>query len=511
MVQNKLFELSFQGPEPEQNTAQVNLVAEFSCGEKCISVKGFYDGGGTYKVRFLPEEAGEYSWRVSGVVTAEGSALCEKDPAYHGKVTADGLHFRFADGERFLPFGTTVYALAHQPDELVEKTLTTLGGAPFNKVRMCVFPKHFGYNENEPPVYPFEKKENSGWDVRRPCMDFWQRFDRILDRLEEMGVQIDLILFHPYDNWGFATLTQEENLIYLDTVIRRLAARPGIWWSMANEYDVCGAKSLEDWFAIEEYIAANDPFHHLLSNHNCYQPWDAARPNITHVSMQTKTLNRVGEWQEKYGKPVVVDECCYEGNLPVPWGNISGFEMVSRFWKAFVTGGYCTHGETFLDDQDILWWAKGGELHGESPARIAFLREIAENLPGPVENLPDHLATAADPKNREMVLAKIPYLPEDLRGMFKALFSADPKELEYVLDGDRSFQGHVGDEAFLTYFDRHCCAKTEVELPDTGSYIIEVIDTWEMTRTTAASGVHGRVEITLPGKEGMAVLARRVA
>jgi hypothetical protein len=27
----------------------------------------------------------------------------------------------------------------------------------------------------------------------------------------------------------------------------------------------------------------------------------------------------------------------------------------------------------------VLWWAKGGVLKGESPARIAFLREVLED------------------------------------------------------------------------------------------------------------------------------------
>ena len=63
---------------------------------------------------------------------------------------------------------------------------------------------------------------------------------------------------------------------------------------------------------------------------------------------------------EKYNKPICVDECCYEGNLPESWGNLSAEEMTARFWMAIASGAYCTHGETFLDDNDIVWWAKGG-------------------------------------------------------------------------------------------------------------------------------------------------------
>ena len=60
--------------------------------------------------------------------------------------------------------------------------------------------------------------------------------------------------------------------------------------------------------------------------------------------------------------------------------------MTNRFWRVVTMGGYCTHGETFLDPgQDVLWWSRGGRLKGESPARIGFLKGIVEELPGPIE------------------------------------------------------------------------------------------------------------------------------
>ena len=49
-----------------------------------------------------------------------------------------------------------------------------------------------------------------------------------------------------------------------------------------------------------------------------------------------------------------------------------------------------------------------------------------------------------------------------------------------------------------------------MNLPESGSYTVEVIDTREMTRTVVQSGASGRVTVDLPGKEGMALLAVRV-
>jgi hypothetical protein len=55
--------------------------------------------------------------------------------------------------------------------------------------------------------------------------------------------------------------------------------------------------------------------------------------------------------------------------------------MVARFWHGTIDGTYVGHGETYMHPKDLLWWAKGGVLHGKSPARIRFLKKIIESSP----------------------------------------------------------------------------------------------------------------------------------
>ena len=78
-----------------------------------------------------------------------------------------------------------------------------------NKIRMCVFPKHYDYNHNEPPYYAFEKTEGK-WDVHKPCMAFWDRLESHIRKLDEMGIQCDLILFHLMTTGDFPNLSREE-------------------------------------------------------------------------------------------------------------------------------------------------------------------------------------------------------------------------------------------------------------------------------------------------------------
>ena len=513
LKQYETFELRFPGEERTDRWADIDLTAAFTCEKKTKTVKGFYDGDGMYTIRFLPDQPGEYTWKVTGAVNAEGTEICLPADKSHGIVNAVDTHFEYADGNLFIPFGTTVYALASQDDALVEQTLETLKASPFNKVRMCVFPKHYDYNHNEPPFYAFEKKADGSWDTSRPCIAFWRRFESILNRIAETGVQIDLILFHPYDRWGFASLPQKGNLEYLDYLLRRLSAMPNLWWSLANEYDLnMPPKTLADWEEIEEFVAENDPCHHLLSSHNCFCHWDFSRKSVTHCSIQTKAFTEIPRWIETYHKPVVIDECAYEGNLPHPWGSISGKEMVYRFWRCYASGAYCTHGETFLSDDEILWWARGGKLKGESPKRIAFLRKIMESLPGPLT--PWLTEWSRLPLlNQEEIRAKI-----DSKAVTNAFGMMAMNSLIRMCEADRlthmqadhNWTSHFEDDVFIKFFDLQTAAEFPFDLPVDKLYRVELIDVWEMTRTIVMENISGRTTVRLPGKEGMAVLITRL-
>lgn len=510
----EMTEIAVRGAEPSCAPVDVKLEGTFTIGGKKKTVPGFYAGDGLYKVRFYPEEEGVCDYEITGAVQEKGSFVV--GPALtHGMVKAVGTHFEYEDGTLFYPFGTTIYALAHQTDELMEETLDTIRRSPFNKVRMCVFPKHYLYNKNEPKYYAFEKKEDGSWDVTHPDFRFFDAFEDKIRRLGDMGVQVDLILFHPYDRWGFSSLSMEENRIYLTYLMKRFAAFPNIWWSLANEYDFTAAKTMEDWETIEGLVHDLDPYHHLESCHNGFHYWDATRPAITHSSLQVKSLPVVSYQRKATGKPVMVDECCYEGNLNQGWGSITGQEMTARFWMAVAQGGYCTHGETFLDpdtkdeDSAVVFWAKGGKLKGESPKRIQWLKEIVQSLPGPIDPQTGRFGNLVDISREEMtkLLEKI---PKEHRHFLEASMASTEYERGILRAGEFNYAGQVGEKAYLWYLYRQTSARYEIELPEDHEYKIEVLDTWEMTRSTFLERANGHVMVRLPGKEFMAILATAV-
>jgi len=467
-----IFELSLKGPEADNPFLNVSVSARFRHKHWAVEVEGFYDGEGLYRIRFMPDTEGTWSYATHsncGVLDGiTGEFMCTRPSAgNHGPVRVHNTyHFAYADGTPYVPIGTTCYAWIHQGDDLEESTLATLRTSPFNKLRMCVFPKHYTYNRNEPIYHPFEQAEGGGWDFTRFNPEFFRHLEERIQDLLDMGIEADVILFHPYDRWGYASMDAETDERYLRYTIARLAAFRNVWWSMANEYDLMEEKSMTDWDRLFRIVQECDPYQHLRSIHNCRTFYDHSKPWVTHLSVQSSELEKVNRWREEHRKPVVMDECRYEGNIQQRWGNITPQEMVRRFWEGTVRGGYVGHGETYLHPKDILWWSKGGVLHGQSPSRIAFLRRVLEESPSGGLDPVDSLCVAGFPG------------------------------------------AGWGEGFYLCYFGVHQPAEMTFNLPTGKRYKAYVIDTWDMTITPQEGIFHGRARITLPGKPYIAVAFR---
>ncbi|MFO1477222.1 MAG: DUF5060 domain-containing protein [Verrucomicrobiota bacterium] len=388
-------EIVLHGPAGGNPYLDAAWSATFTQGDKRITVPGFWDGGDIYRVRFSPPAAGDWHYETRSArpeLNGKSGTVKVVAPAgnNHGPVVVfDTFYFRYADGTPYHEFGTTCYAWVHQPAALQEQTLKTLAASPFNKIRFCVFPKSYVYNTNEPERFAFEKGAGGAFDFNRPDPVFWRHFEqRILD-LQRLGIQADLILWHPYDRWGFADMSPEQDDRYLRYCIARLAAYRNVWWSLANEYDFMtevpaghrGNKHFEDWDRFFSILQKEDPYQRLRGIHNGRRWYDHTKSWVTHASLQTSEMEAGVRFREQYRKPVVYDECKYEGDIPQGWGRLTAREMTQRFWLGTMNGCYVGHGETYKQPDDVLWWSKGGVLHGQSPQRIQWLKDFMAQAP----------------------------------------------------------------------------------------------------------------------------------
>lgn len=402
-----MFELELtSGRSFERPFQEVNLTAVFRKDSIVKKVDGFYDGGSTWRIRFMPEETGTYSFVLQSnneeFNKLTGTFECtEPSAGNHGPVKVKNtFHFAYADGTPFFVMGTTAYAWTYRPEEIRKQTLESFTKYNFNKIRMLVFPKYYVGNHSdvdisyEPPVYPFAGEPKS-FDFQTLVPEYFRNFeDRVMD-LMKLGIEADVILFHPYDKWGidWGSMKQEDDLLYLKYITARLSAYRNVWWSLGNEYDVSNnaegkfhvSMERKDWDLIGAYIKSKDPYGHLISCHNI--PFGIIYPDrewLTHVSYQhPDTYTLLLELRQKYQKPVINDEYQYEGNIKDEWGNSDAETTVFRHWLSAMAGGYGTHGEVFKKDGNNrdLFWSYGGTLIGESVPRLKFMKEILEGCP----------------------------------------------------------------------------------------------------------------------------------
>jgi len=488
-------EITLSGPAGGNPFMEVDLSATFRNGARTVKVPGFYDGDGKYIIRFMPEQTGEWTYETTSnrpeLNGRKGSITAVQPSANnHGPVhVRNTWHFAYEDGTPYWQVGTTSYAWTHQTPALEEQTLRTLAAAPFNKMRFGVFPKRYEYNKNEPLLYPFEGQPPKTWDFSKFNPAFFRHFEQRVAQLRDLGIEADIILFHPYDKgaWGFDSMPPEVNERYLRYVVARLAAYRNVWWSMANEFDFVKSKSMAEWDSYFQIVQANDPYQHLRSIHNAFVIYNHTKPWVTHVSVQsgaiTEDFERAVLLRDVYNKPVVYDEVKYEGDFKQRWGQLTPEEMVLRFWEGAIAGTYVGHSETYQDPDEVAWWSKGGVLKGKSPERLAFFRKILAESPSEGLNPIDKWQN----------------------------YPFAGKHAQYYL-------GYFGKEApkswpFLLF---------KTDLKDGMKFRAEVIDTWNMT-VTPVDGVfeirkrddyyfadRNNRSINLPGRPYMALRIIRI-
>ncbi|HEU5342327.1 DUF5060 domain-containing protein [Edaphobacter sp.] len=465
-----LFEITLPGPTTGNPYKEVVLTATFTLEHRTVHVTGFYDGDGTYRIRFMPDATGRWTYTTASsspqLAGKSGAFTCTTPttPGNHGPVIVrHEYHFQYADGTPYFPFGTTTYAYLFTSDDNARLALE--GMKPhFNKTRACVLPKPLG-GDKEQQILPFPRA-NGVNDLTRFNPAYFQLLEKRLLALQRANIQADVILFHPYDAWGYKSMPDEADDFYLRYAIARLSAFRNVWWSIANEYDLVKSKTMSDWDRFFRITVAEDPYSHLRSIHHSGPIYDNSKPWVTHASLQRYDFENTAERRLAWRKPIIYDEMQYEGDIDRRWGNLSGEEMLRRVWMAIVNGAYGSHGEVFFSATGEASSADAGQLRGDSPARIAFLHSLVEKLTTTGLNAPES-----------------PYY----------LNAGTPGQL------------------YLYYFDYHRPSRYDFPLPTTANFRATLIDPWNMT-TTPVPGTHsGKSRIQLPNKPYQAIVFEKIS
>ena len=119
-----IYEITLPGPSAGNPFIDVRLSASFQFRHRTVEADGFYDGSGTYRIRFMPDELGQWTYTTSSnIPSLDGKtgafSVTAPAPANHGPVRVRNIsHFAYEDGTPYIPIGTTCYAWVHQGDKL---------------------------------------------------------------------------------------------------------------------------------------------------------------------------------------------------------------------------------------------------------------------------------------------------------------------------------------------------------------------------------------------------------
>jgi hypothetical protein len=286
------WELSSSYPYANPFT-DVRIDATFtSPSGKVHTMPGFYDGHGTWRVRFNPGEEGVWTYRIAAWpnnadLSADGRLTVTAGPkrGFLRCTPGQAWGFHFENGDPVLVWGDTTYNLfgmGYCGGDVVAFMKRRLSQG-FNLLRIRV------------PVSPFHPPRGySHWQTRRTLpwmgseqcpqfdrfnLDYFQYVDGVVRQIDELGLGIEMIM----EAWGFEfpfnsrqIFTREWEELWLRYLIARYDAFSCIWfWTPLNEYEYYPNgdwhyKPIADRWAMDiaRWIKAVAPHGHIISMHN---------------------------------------------------------------------------------------------------------------------------------------------------------------------------------------------------------------------------------------------------
>jgi hypothetical protein len=340
-----------------------------------LTMPGFYDGEGTWKVRLSPTVEGEWSLvtrstdpeldnrRESFVCTAN------KNSAVHGGLWVDAAHpsqFVYEDGARFFPMGYEcdwLWALDAADPQLrtINPFLDKLTAHGFNFIILNAYAYDTTWRKGRtgeddygpPPLYAWEGS-NEKPDFSHFNLTYWQHYDRMMEALDRRGIVAHILLrvYNKQVNWP-ANGSPEDDLYYR-WLVARYAAYPNVTWDIAKEAHY--EKDLEYKLGRLQYFRENDPYHRLLTVHDDKANYDRGvydglvdyRSDQQHTEWRKVMLAHL----QQRSWPVINTEFGYEcgaKGVNDKTYNVAQLpeEVCRRAWEVYTAGGFGAYYYTY--------------------------------------------------------------------------------------------------------------------------------------------------------------------
>ena len=370
-------EFAFKAPLPAGNPFEVAFSANVvgPNGVK-LSVPGFYDGDGTWKVRVSPTVEGPWSLttRSDSIPALDNqtrafTCVANPLPNVHGGVRVDPEHphhFIFEDGARYFPMGYEcdwLWALDADDPRLptVNPFLDKLARHGFNFIILNTYAHDTIWRKGKtgaddygpPPMYAWEGS-NERPDHTRFNLKFWQHYDRVIEAMHRRGIVAHVLIkvYNKDVNWPAKGSPADDQ--FFRWVIARYAAFPNVTWDFAKEAQY--EKDLDYKLGRLKFIRATDPYRRLLTVHDDRALYDKGtfdelvdyRSDQQHKQWRESMVDHL----KQRAWPVINTEFGYEhgpgGMADKTYTHVQPpEEVVRRAWEVYTAGGsgayYYTH------------------------------------------------------------------------------------------------------------------------------------------------------------------------
>ena len=230
----EMHEFELHGPCRVENPFRdAALIGEFTAPSgRPTTVEGFYDGDDAWRLRFAPDEEGEWRYRLrgEGVEIAQTGRLQLRRAArarpHPASIPENPYAFAYADGTPFFPMGDTCYGLyddSHITPALRREYLETRRRQRFNFVRMSV--GHSEARAEADPAFWAWGGTPATPDLDRLNPVFFRGLDELFRDLQARGMNVELLLLNfyrrPFTDTRLWTPAREQ--LWLRYVVARYA------------------------------------------------------------------------------------------------------------------------------------------------------------------------------------------------------------------------------------------------------------------------------------------------
>lgn len=241
------------------------------------TVKGFWNGGSVFKIRFTPTLEGTWTYTTSStdagltISTPRSITVVAPQAGNEGFVRYDASspppnphHFFFDSGKPYFMFGQTYYEILYNVKGGGSgacavgdwrTSIDNIKAYKVNKIRMHLTP--WGDTTNSDGVVdgrstsysdsqPFLITGNNPLQVNHDVLDLthWRRAEEVIQYLYSQGMYADIILLSDSGH-TYGTLAQDQRFVRY--ALARLAAYPNVLWTLTNEWQYSNSQYGKDW------------------------------------------------------------------------------------------------------------------------------------------------------------------------------------------------------------------------------------------------------------------------